>query len=416
MQNFYKLGFALVIVIAIAIGMRDFADHAPSNGVSAQTSPVATPSAPTNGFSRFFGTVEFNGRLVTDPVMVMGIVNGNMCGATTASSGNYTLDVQPASAKAGCGNDGDVIKFRLSYAPLNLSGDAAQTGAFKANQSTSLNLTVGQAAPATGTPSAGATAAPTQTGVPATATATRTTTATATTAATQTVTATSTATRTATPTATSTTTATATQTATPTAAPSANLPGPVINGGCAMAAIELAGPAYAGQRVALKTTMACTADRIETALVIANNMRGESKQVDFKATVVQPLEIGFMAIGAGDYVVTLVVGPVQSGPFVIRVVNAPVPDVIRIKKVENRLVVSGYTCTSRGPISVNGPSAQVPQSGTLYVLEITGTGETALVYAQLDEVTCTQGMTTAQAEAMAQQQGLKFDDKAYPNR
>jgi len=134
----------------------------------------AQPAPPAT----FVGTVRADGQTVADGTPVLALVNGNLCGKSSREPGQegtwtldkdvadlglhagdsiYIVDVASDSQTAGCGTEGVLVTFEVD------GQSAHETGPWKAGLNT-LNLTVGQAPVATGTPQApGATTEDTET-------------------------------------------------------------------------------------------------------------------------------------------------------------------------------------------------------------------------------------------------------------
>mgnify|MGYP000120848846 CR=1 FL=1 len=96
--------------------------------------PVAAqiPTPP----NRFYGTVQVNGAPAPDGTRVLALIGDTECGRTDTVDGAYRLDVPAAAMRAGCGSEGQVVRFRVAGMPVS------QTAPWRGASFTELHLTV----------------------------------------------------------------------------------------------------------------------------------------------------------------------------------------------------------------------------------------------------------------------------------
>ena len=110
---------AVVLLVVVSLGMMSFA-------VSAQTPP--TPP------SRFAGSVSINGQAAPTGTAVIALIGGVICGSGAVNAaGTYVLDVDAIDS---CGSSGLIVVFEINGVK------AAESGTWKNDQLTVLNLSV----------------------------------------------------------------------------------------------------------------------------------------------------------------------------------------------------------------------------------------------------------------------------------
>ena len=115
---------AVVLLVVVSLGMMSFA-------VSAQTPP--TPP------SRFAGSVSINGQAAPTGTAVIALIGGVICGSGAVNAaGTYVLDVDAIDS---CGSSGLIVVFEINGVK------AAESGTWKNDQLTILNLSVDTSVP-----------------------------------------------------------------------------------------------------------------------------------------------------------------------------------------------------------------------------------------------------------------------------
>ncbi|MER3419318.1 MAG: hypothetical protein C4290_01785 [Chloroflexota bacterium] len=82
--------------------------------VLAGLTPVRTGAQLPSPPNRFYGTVQINGATAPDGTSVIALMGDAECARTETIGGAYRLDVPAASARPGCGGEGQTVRFRVA--------------------------------------------------------------------------------------------------------------------------------------------------------------------------------------------------------------------------------------------------------------------------------------------------------------